>query len=299
MCKKEDSKISFNESEPIFIVGCGRTGSKLLMNCLNNHPDIAIMGEFKIYTIWKRGIASNLRKFGTLKNDVNLKKAIDFLYQFRLSKKRLNNLKIDKDQLIYRLMQTDRSLRSIVLELMKINANNKEKSILGAKFLVHFYFVPKLYDWFPKAKVIHLIRDPRAVYVSQLKKSDKPNYILDKNNPFYDLGILFYVIVQWSWSAKLHRVYDKIYAKDRYTYLRFEDLVEFPVSELERICDFVGVEYTDSMKKVTNVDSSLGVKNQIGFRKEALEKWRKHIPPKHEKIIAFILSDDMEHLDYK
>src|SRR5207247_787777 len=93
----------------------------------------------------------------------------------------------------------------------------------------HIYFVPTLLEWFPNAKIIHTIRDPRAIYVSNRKKSAKKalplhSSVLRKLGPVFDLYSSLNTILTWLRVVRLHHRYQQLYP-DRYYLSKFEDLI--------------------------------------------------------------------------
>lgn len=74
-----------------------------------------------------------------------------------------------------------------------------------------------------------------------------------------------------------------------------------PEKELNRIYSFIGVEYSSKMKEVILINSSFedGYKSdKKGFRKEPIYWWKKHINPRYNKIMKFILKKDMKKMGY-
>ncbi len=289
----------FNDIGPIFIVGCSRTGSQLLMHSLNKHPEISIIDETKFLPFWQKGVAKKIKRFEPFNKGDNLDELVNLIYSNTLKENYWHDIPVDKEYFSKEVSKSDGTIKSFVELLMKFKADKEGKSVMGAKFLTHFYYVPKLFEWFPNAKVIHLLRDPGAVYMSQLNKKNKPNYLFEKGDPFHDFGILLYTLIQWTWSAKLHKFYAKEYNPKKYTSVKFEDLVSNPDDELKRISEFIGVGFSDNLLNVRVFDSSFKKYKESGFREESAYRWKKHIKSSHKLLIDLLLKKDMERLGYR
>ncbi|SEW44510.1 Sulfotransferase family protein [Cognatiyoonia koreensis] len=86
---------------------------------------------------------------------------------------------------------------------------------------------------FPTARYIHIYRDPRDVANSATRFGWS-------GNVYY--GADFWLAAEESWARK-----KKTLNPRRYAEVRYEDLVMNPSSELSRLCDFLGIAFTDAM----------------------------------------------------
>ena len=78
---------------------------------------------------------------------------------------------VDKGALIEALLKTDRTEQDLFNTILKQYA--ADVPICGEKTPAHIHEVPLLLNWFPKAKIIHAVRDPRAIYISSMLKRKK------------------------------------------------------------------------------------------------------------------------------
>jgi len=282
---------------PIFIIGCGRTGSNLLEQILNNHSKIKLVPEMHFKTFWKKGLTDRLDKIGDLNNDKNLQKAINHLYSGELIGDYWSKIDIDKRKLYEKFSNSDRSYRALMEIIMKEHAKINGKTHYGAKFPVHFSYLPTLFEWFPNAKAIHMIRDPRAIFASELKKDEKPSFPIKKKKFFYSYGILLYVLIQWRWAARSHKRYKKKY-QDKYTLCKFENLILEPKNTIKDICKFLEVDFDPEVLDVIMRGSSFEDSKEYGFKKEPLYRWKRTVSPFKKKIFKLIFSKSMKDISY-
>ena len=85
-------------------------------------------------------------------------------------------------------------------------------------------------------KIVHLVRDPRAMISSMLaQKEEWGNRLTSFKN------ICDQVQQDMELGSKL--------PSDRYLMVRYEDIVEDPYNMFEKICAFTGIEFNDNVKR--------------------------------------------------
>jgi Sulfotransferase family len=273
----------------IFIVGLHRTGSTLTRNILNCSRDIGIGGESRFFRIGARlglhlrpGFRQQFARVGDISTDTGAKKVVDYIFDIPKGFWNLRGKNVDREEFLCRLLESDRSERALLDLAMSYYA--KGKSIGGEKTPSHIYFVPTLLKWFPNAKIIHTFRDPRAIYVSNRKKSANKklslhSLILRKLGLVFDLYSSSNAILTWSHVVRLHHQYQQLYP-DSYYLSRYEDLIADPKTSLQKMCDFLEIDFTEEMLQQTVINSSYLPKSQIkGFDTSAIDRWRRHIDP--------------------
>jgi omega-hydroxy-beta-dihydromenaquinone-9 sulfotransferase len=282
------------QEQYIFIVGVSRSGTTLMRRILNSSDEIAIASEnhYLGHVIASEGVRHRLRQFGSLADDANLRRLVDYLYSdaFKSSSKyrdvstlwRWLTRRVPKDELLGRLLASDRSERAMFRAILQLYAEHKGKRVMGEKTPAHVRYVPTLMEWFPEGRVIHMLRDPRGIFVSELRRRGKqalstPYKQLRRFKLAFKLFILLQVTVLWYESVFRYRRHKRQYS-DNYYLLRFEDLVRDPESHIQRVCDFVGVGYQDKMLEQEIVSKGFQ-EGQVGFDSGAAERWREHIDP--------------------
>jgi hypothetical protein len=309
----EASKRTDVSSGYIFIVGLSRSGTTLMRNILNQSDWIAISREnhFLGHLVGAEGMRQKFRKFGDLSNDENVHKLVDHLYSggsersswFRRASShwRWITRRINRQDFTQKLLETDRSERAFFILLMQLFAEKKGKPIMGEKTPAHFRYVETLLNWFPEAKIIHMMRDPRGIFVSEWRRRQKEAqsfpYQQLKRLPFLmKLVILLQTTITWREGARRCRENQGKYSVNYYTQ-HFENLVSDPERQVKEMCDFIGVPFQSSMLEQTVV--SLGFQEkQTGFDADAADRWKKHITPGIDAWFRFWLGDDMKKFGY-
>lgn len=288
------------DNQTLFIVGCARTGSSLLRQILNKHERLCLAAETHFLRRWSSvGREKQLLEFGDLSDEANVGRLVDCLY----SAKRMPNngywkwLKNTVDPQIFkrRILDTDRSDQAIFTTMLELFAESKKGAynselILGEKTPTHLYYVPTLFEWFPKTKIIHTFRDPRGIFVSTVKRMHTHEWGLKRRYPQIPDGLLkplispvttLYTTMNWFDAVRLHSLYQQRYGA-RYLLIRFEDLIGDPTRTVQQICDFLGVRFDPGMvEEVAVMSSSHHAQNRgpSGFDKQNISRWQAHIDP--------------------
>lgn len=298
--------------EAIFIVGVSRSGTSLMRKILNASDQIAISWEnhFLGHLIPSEGARYKFRRFGGLSNDGNVHRLVNYIYSddFRKSSRfrdvsnqwRWIVAKIDKQDFLQRILNSDRSERSLFTIMMRVFADAKGKPIMGEKTPAHVRYVPTLLAWFPGGRVIHMIRDPRGIFVSELRRRRKattfPYQQLKRFDFLFKLYILLQTTIVWFESVNLYAKYKELYP-DNYYSLRFEDLVTDPENHIRRVCDFLGVDFQANMLRQFVVSDGFQAW-QDGFDAHAADRWREHIAPWANRWFVFWFRKHLKQFGY-
>jgi hypothetical protein len=278
----------------IFIVGVSRSGTSLMRRTLNKSDQIAISTEnhFLGHLVPSEGIRYKFRRFGDLSEDNNVRKLVDYIYSGGLgNSSKLRGIsfhwrwiitKVDKEDFLQRILDSDRTERALFIVMMQVYASRRAKPIMGEKTPAHVRYVPTLLEWFPEGKIIHMLRDPRAIFVSELKRRKQyPLTTPYRQLRHFDFLFKSYIVLQttlaWLESVYRYSRYKEHYP-NHYFLMRFEDLVRDPEKHIRRVCDFLGVEFHDKMLKQMVISNGFRA-GQAGFDAGASNRWRDHIGP--------------------
>jgi len=293
----------------IFIVGLPRTGTKLIINILSRSsskiyisPETHFVGH-----LIRPGLRKKMKSLGDMTEDVNVCKFVDLLYSDQVQDTywkalRSGALGIHRKKLLDSFLESDRSDRGMFEVIMHASSQAAESEILGEKSPAHLYHVPTLLKWFPDAKIIHTLRDPRAVLVSELKKrkkSQKSKPYTRFTWPFHSLFILMHVTFAWQRAFRLDERYSNLYPSNYYL-SKFEDIIIAPDMSIRRLCEFLEIEFQLDMLSIPTVDSSFSneQKTRSGFDVQTLDRWKKHIAPWMNKWFIFWGKKTLQNFGY-
>jgi hypothetical protein len=307
------------ENELVFIVGCPRTGSTLLRQILNKSERICITSETHFMRRMSRvGKQKQILAFGSLHNDVNADRFLDYLYSEQHAAARgywaWFNQNVPRHAFRERLLASDRSDRAIFTLLMQVYTEARRGElptnlILGEKTPTNFYYVPTLVNWYPRVKIIHTLRDPRAIFISAAKLVRAGKWGVKEKLPPLPPGLLYnlldliellHITRTWFDAVRLHSLYERDYGA-RYYLLRFEELMAEPEAQLHKLCHFLDVSFEPTMlEDLAVVGSSFSNQRRVmaGLDKQATGRWQEHIGPVARKWFSILGRKHLARLGY-
>ena len=211
--------------------------------------------------------------------------------------------KVPRAEIEAHLLASDRSERGVFEAFLRVYADRRGKAIIGEKTPAHLAYAETLLEWFPDGRVVHCMRDPRAIYVSELRRrTERPESVPYRWLVRWPAALAAFVLLQvtWSWAAAVHRHrrLSRRYPR-RYRMLRFEDLVTEPRPDAGAACvRFSASTFEPRMleQKVTSRGARVG---EVGFDAGAADRWRDHITVRARRTIGWLLGRRLEEMDYR
>ena len=148
--------------------------------------------------------------------------------------------------------------------------DKKNNNVFTDKNLFNFLYCPIIYNFFPRAKIIHCIRNPLdnilSIYRTNFLKQNFSSSIVD----ITDLYI---------YQHELMNHYQKLYGEVIYSY-NYDELVKNPSTEIPKIINWLGWKWNDNFlnphtsKRNVFTASSAQVRNEIN--KKGVGNWTKY-----------------------
>lgn len=234
----------------IFLTGMGRSGTTLLEKLLTNHSQITMLSQpFPLlFTELKKHFLETLgiKEYYVLNNGpydtkYNLKDFINFLNTYEIGLEEITEIFEKMDHYsgqitkchykFTKIKHTD--LINVYQELLTLMYDGKDISYLGSKEILCEEYLPYFLNNGQKAIII--IRDPRDVLASANYPKGK-KYLGNKKPTLF-------LLRSWRKSVEF-----SFYLKDNknFHFLRYEDLVNNPYKELNKITNFLNLsEFTE------------------------------------------------------
>jgi len=273
--------MNFSSLQPVFVCGHYRSGTSLLHHLLDGHSKIGSCAiETKLFVQYipdlKDGVdekvalnTSLLRMFESeeLTNkyypSVNIKE-----FKARFDELQ-NGSYTDFKKVMDGYVQTDLEFTG------QYNSNLVywlEKTPLSE------LFTDDILEFWPNARFIHVVRDPRSVHASVRRRSDFP---LEPRTTFHN----------WSRSLDALSRNQGFMGPDQLIVVKYEDMVLNLEREMNRICAFLGVNVEESTLVPTKVGGKVEWRgNSIGegykgVQADSLESWKQFQPISEIKLL--------------
>ncbi len=284
----------------VFVVGASRSGTTMLSSILGNHSRIAGLPE--------------LHYFGDLWDVDSDDSELDSKTLQRVAAELLRRMERGLWGAPAGPKEHERA-RALVRGLEPSNCGGARlfeavlESVLGDGVDIaseqtprNGFYASRLLALYPEARVVHIVRDPRAVLASQ-KNRWRRKWLGGSNIPWsqvlrvwanYHPGTMAQL---WKRAVAAGRSLD---AHPRVTMLRFEDLVTHPEPTVRELCRFLDIDYQPKMLEVPQEGSSnrSDRAQALGISKEVASSWLEVLSPAEIVITEKLTGDLMHALGY-
>jgi hypothetical protein len=207
---------------PVFVLGCGRSGTKFLYHTLLS------AGGFAVY--YAESNAFNLlgSRFGNLRYRRNRQKMLDTWFISKL----FQRTGLIPEEIEPRVLNECQSAADFLRIVMETIAHKQGVHRWAECTPLHLLYLPLIKSLIPEALIVHIIRDGRDVAVSLDKIGWIRPYPWDRNRSVITAGIF------WRWIVSKGLAYGRSMGHD-YTEVHYEDLVAQPQQTLARLGEFL------------------------------------------------------------
>ncbi len=314
-----------NKHKPIFITGTSRSGSTLLCKLLNVNKNVLIASDpyLLLFRLLRNAIVQN--KFQNIEK-FDPKTPLQDYYFDSLNLDILDaiqnsnlNIEVDKNEFFGILESAiaranfecpdiaskmdslyDSNYGSLfdnALSLIAKLRNAENKIFVGFKDVWIIEFFSLLAAQYIDAKFIVIIRDPRGSISSMLNMNDTSQIA-------HPLSFARHWRKQVAFLLKYQN--DPL-LKDRIYFIKYEKLVSDPKVEVQRLCEFLKIEYSEEMINTENFSDNSGntwsgnstfESNTSGFVSKRAETWKTKLDHKVIKLVELVCGLEMKLLGY-
>jgi hypothetical protein len=210
-------------NDPIYIAGLERSGTSLIYALLGSHPSIAMTRRTNLWTHF-------YGQYGDLSSPENFERCLAMMLRY----KRVIRLQPDPERLRREFIQGEPTYARLFWLLESHYAERLGKPRWGDKSLNTERYADPIFDAYPRARMIHMIRDPRDRYASAYKRWGVSR------------GGVGAGAAAWLWSYRL-ATRNQLRYPGNYLILRYETLVFQPEETLRDVCAFIGEAYSPAM----------------------------------------------------
>jgi hypothetical protein len=154
------------------------------------------------------------------------------------------------------------------------------------------YYTAQIFDWWPEARCIHILRDPRDNFVSYQRKH--PDWSAE------------FFAANWKRSTLAGMQNRARFGSERYYILRYEDLTRSPEEYLQKVKDFLQIDWDTSLVAPTRAGEQWrgnsmfsGVSNEFQSISAApVGRWKEKLPLSDALAIEMSIGSLLEECEY-
>ena len=263
---------------PIFIGGCDRSGTTLLGSLLGRHPECVTVPESHFKT-------DHLMQIDPKDETYDLVQRIKEDARFRLWSINLDVTAIAE--------LADLSYSALIERFACLFGENHGKPACEL-WVDHtpnnIRYATNLLELFPKSKMIHIVRDGRAVAASIMPLIWGPNVMTTAARWWFE-NVAQGLAAESYWSSRIQRVH-------------YEDLIQAPNETLKLLCEFAGIEFHINMVEKVDLDIpcyAVGQHDLVGQRPDAsrINAWEQKLSPRQIEIFEGMTGEFLGNLGYE
>jgi hypothetical protein len=271
------------ERGPVYVAGLERSGTSLLYALLASHPNLAMTRRTNL---WKHFYG----QFGDLRDPGNLRRCLGTMRRY----KRLAVLEPDFDRLERDFVAGPRTYPRLFDLLESQYAERIGRPRWGDKSLNTEQYADAIFDAFPGARILHMIRDPRDRFASSLTRWGVRR------------GGVGVGTAEWLSSVRIARRNHRRHPSGSLT-VRYETLAAEPESCLREICAFIDEPFAPEMLTMEGApvfrekgsNSSYERRDPGVISTGSIGRYRHVLTPRQIAFIQAVARDEMASFGYE
>jgi len=260
----------------IFVTGAARSGTTLMCRILGNHSTILGLNELHFF-----GALVELEAVARPHGAERLENMAAMMFARQARDVWASGPTAEERELARQLVQAlppeRRTPANVYAESVALLASGSGKRVGCEQTPRNIFYASALLELYPDARVIHMVRDPRAVLASQ-KNRWKVRRLGGKNVPWSEILRLwcnYHPVTMSRLWRQATRVALQLEDHPRCRLVRFEDLVAEPEATVQSVCDWLGVDFAPAMLEVPQWGSSnIRHGQKQGVSADMAGKWR-------------------------
>lgn len=259
---------------PIFVVGNSRSGTTLVGRILGCHPTVFTFDELHFFEeLWNpdgKPIELSPAEAAYLFAEL-----LNIQRNGYLTRGKTADFISEADSLVSEL-QPPFSPLSIFAIFLDYEAKKSGKTRPCEQTPQNTLYIGEILQEFPEARVIHIVRDPRDILLSQKRRWKRP--FLADNIPKKE-AIRYWlnyhpITISKIWQGNINSV-SKFSQDSRVKEVRFEDLVSNPQQIVTEICQFLDLTYSEELLAVPTIGSSNTRDDSVtsGLDRSKVQNW--------------------------
>lgn len=259
----------------VFIVGNSRSGTTMLLRMFNNHSLLYVCSELHFFEqLWS---SNDKAKEIDKAEAIHLLSTLLYVYYNGYTGTTKPEECNAEAQDIYNLYyQQCKFAHQWFAQLLTHITHQNDKAIPCEKTPQNVFYIQDILELYPEAKIINLVRDPRAIMLSQKNKWKRrkmgATFITAKEA--FRLRINYHPITMSKlWQSAIKAALQNAQYKEMIS-IKFEDVLQHPQQTLQKICNHIGINFEAKMLDIPLASSSNESDvAQFGIKKERADTW--------------------------
>ncbi|RCK73017.1 MAG: Protein-tyrosine sulfotransferase 1 [Anaerolineae bacterium] len=279
----------------VFICGHPKSGTTLLLSLLDSHPQLLV---YPVESVFFRGVWPRL---WNLDHQERLSLAKRFLLHYFESQSADHKSMLEK--YLSSVQQMDQLLPSdkvrhegdYLSAAIFAFAQAHDLVLTSLRYWVektpfNELYADQIFRWWPDARCIHVVRDPRDNYATYRRKH--PNLSPERFSR------------AWNSSLEMGLRNQRRYGKSHYLLLRYEDLLLDPEKTISDIALFLDIEKDESLYQPTKLGAAWQGNSMFndrfaGISKRPLGRWKTELDQPDAAFIEVACRRGMNILNYE
>jgi hypothetical protein len=268
---------------PLFIFGCGRSGTSLLSRMLDSHPAIGVPFESHLYN----RILPRIRRSADLGDPSTRRRILSTILGTEFVRQWSPRPSLETTLAAVRRPD----FHGLVEALLGSWARSRGKARWGEKTPHHTLHWRSIVEGFPDLQILHVVRDGRDVALSFRSAPFGPKHV-------------YQAAQHWMRNVDAAEAARAAVGDTAFLQVRYEDLLASPEGELRRICEFLGEPYDPAMLAFHRQDIAYptDARNEGGLRRpvqrENREKWRTGLSARELRIFEALAGQQLDRYGY-
>jgi hypothetical protein len=286
LMEQAQRRATARDKAPVFVLGCGRSGTKLLYHMLLS------AGGFAVYRSESNAINLLEPRFGNLSVKRNRENLMDSWLRSKLFERSGLEAEAIRAKVIAECRNGGDFLHVVMNEIAKSQGVQRWAECTPE----HLLHIERIKETIPDAMIVHIIRDGRDVALSNAKLRYVRRAWWD-HDPHVMVSGLY-----WEWIVRKGRAAGRKLGAD-YTEVRFEELIARPRETLAKVSEFIeqDLDY-DRIRKVgigSVSEPNTSFKDDPDGEFDPLDRWRKTFPPELLAPFESMVGNLLEELGYE
>jgi len=264
------------DSAPLFIVGCPRSGTTLVLRLIRDYLDVGFGRDDGRFVRFKNLIDH----YGDLNHTANLASLLHDIFAEDDFRERFRGLTLDPEEMMAAMEK--RTYSEVVRHIYAAFALIQGKARWGDKTPRYVFHMGELLDMFPDAKFVHVIRDGRDVALSLFRM------------PWGAPRNCYVAAKYWKERTSAAQACGDVIGEEKYLEVKYEHLLTDPISVFQEILDF-GCFDIDRDQVVGRFRKEM----HTTLNRDNFDKWKTNLSASEVRVFEQMAGDKLRELGYE